>query len=82
MRKNSGTIDNWRRRDDALTVAQTMLRDLPDHLLSEGRSWFTASEAAAAAGIPLAHVYPGLKRLMDRGQVFSPARGFYVPIPP
>lgn len=58
-----------------------MLRDLPDYLLSEGTSWFTASEAAEAAGIPLAHVYPGLKRLMDGGQVFSPARGFYVPIP-
>lgn len=65
-----------------MDVAQAMLRDLPDHLLSEGTSWFTASEAADAAGIPLAHVYPGLKRLMDRGQVFSPARGFYVPIPP
>ena len=59
-----------------------MLRDLPDHLLSEGTSWFTATEAAQAAGIPLAHVYPGLKRLADRGQIFSPARGFYVPIPP
>ncbi|MCZ7629650.1 MAG: hypothetical protein M5U19_11620 [Microthrixaceae bacterium] len=63
-------------------MAQTMLRDLPDHLLSEGTSWFTAREAADAAGVPLAHVYPGLKRLADRGQIFSPARGFYVPIPP
>ena len=63
-------------------VAQTKLRDLPDHLLSEGTSWFTASEAAQAAGVPLAHVYPGLKRLADRGQIFSPARGFYVAIPP
>jgi len=59
-----------------------MLRDLPDHLLSEGTSWFTARDAAQAAGVPLAHVYPGLKRLVDRGQIFSPARGFYVPIPP
>ncbi len=59
-----------------------MLRDLPDHLLSEGTSWFTAIEAADAVGVPVGHVYPGLKRLMDRGQVFSPARGFYVPIPP
>lgn len=66
----------------ALGVAQTVLRDLPDHLLSEGTSWFTAPEAAEAAGVPLDHVYPGLKRLMDRGQIFSPARGFYVPIPP
>lgn len=59
-----------------------MLRDLPDHLLSEGTSWFTAQGAADAAGVPLAHVYPGLKRLIDRGLVFSPAKGFYVPIPP
>ena len=43
-----------------------MLRDLPDRLLSEGTSWFTAREAADAAGVPLAHVYPGLKRLADR----------------
>ncbi|HMR94469.1 MAG TPA: hypothetical protein PKE05_02945, partial [Microthrixaceae bacterium] len=41
-----------------------------------------AREAADAAGVPLAHVYPGLKRLADRRQIFSPARGFYVPIPP
>ncbi|MEZ5381767.1 MAG: type IV toxin-antitoxin system AbiEi family antitoxin [Microthrixaceae bacterium] len=66
----------------ALEVSKTALRDLPDHLLSEGTSWFTAREAAQGAGVPLAHVYPGLKRLVDRGQVFSPARGFYVPIPP
>lgn len=57
-------------------MAQTALRDLPDHLLSEGTSWFTAHDAAQAADVPLAHVYPGLKRLMDRKLVFSPARGF------
>ena len=81
-RKTSQRLDRRARQGKALDVAQTMLRDLPDHLLSEGTSWFTAHEAAEAVGVPVAHVYPGLKRLMDRGQVFSPARGFYVPIPP
>lgn len=76
------TLDKEAERSKALDVAQTMLRDLPDHMLSEGTSWFTASEAADTVGVPLAHVYPGLKRLADRGQIFSPARGFYVPIPP
>jgi predicted transcriptional regulator of viral defense system len=56
--------------------------ELPDALLSEGRYSLTAAEAAELADVPLAHVYPGLARLRSRGALFSPARGFYVVVPP
>jgi predicted transcriptional regulator of viral defense system len=56
--------------------------ELPDTLVSQGRYWLTAAEAAQLAGIPVAHVYPGLARLRRRGSLFSPARGFYVVVPP
>lgn len=42
----------------------------------------SATEAAQLAGIPRAHVYPGLQRLRRRGAMFSPARGLYVVVPP
>lgn len=58
------------------------LAELPDALVSEGRYWLTAAEAAELASVPLAHVYPGLARLRRRGALFSPARGFYVVVPP
>jgi len=56
--------------------------DLPDALVSQGRYWVTPAEAAQLAGVPTAHVYPGLQRLRRRGAMFSPARGLYVVIPP
>jgi predicted transcriptional regulator of viral defense system len=65
-----------------VNVPVKTLAELPDQLLSEGTSWFTADQAAEATGVPVGRVYPGLKRLVDRDLVFSPARGFYVPIPP
>ena len=57
------------------------LTELPDALISQGRYWVTSSEAADLAGVPAAHVYPGLQRLRRRGAMFSPARGFHVVIP-
>lgn len=63
-------------------MATVTLAGLPDHLLSHGLTSFTAADAAQLVGVPVAHVYPGLQRLVDRAQIFSPARGFYVPIPP
>ncbi len=51
-------------------------------LMSQGRYWATSAEVARLTGIPLAHVYPGLQRLRRRGAMFSPARGFYVVVPP
>jgi predicted transcriptional regulator of viral defense system len=41
----------------------------------------STAEAAELAGVPAAHVYPGLQRLRRRGAMFSPARGFHVVIP-
>jgi predicted transcriptional regulator of viral defense system len=55
---------------------------LPDALISQGRYWVTSAEAAELADVPAAHVYPGLQRLRRRGAMFSPARGFYVVVPP
>ncbi len=55
---------------------------LPDALVSEGRYWVSAAEAAKLAGVPVEHVYPGLQRLRRRGAMFSPARGLYVVVPP
>lgn len=55
---------------------------LPDTLISEGRYWVSAIEAAQATGVPTRHVYPGLQRLRRRGAMFSPTRGLYVVVPP
>src|ERR1700677_244428 len=57
------------------------LAELPDALISEGRYWVSTAEAAELAGVPAAHVCPGLQRLRRRGAMFSPARGFHVVIP-
>jgi predicted transcriptional regulator of viral defense system len=58
------------------------IAELPDALVSEGRYWVSAAEAAQLAGVPTEHVYPGLQRLRRRGAMFSPARGLYVVVPP
>lgn len=54
---------------------------LPDVLLSEGVSAFDASDAARWTGLSRDRVHGALKRLADAGEIFSPARGFYVIIP-
>jgi predicted transcriptional regulator of viral defense system len=55
---------------------------LPDEFLAEGVSTFDAAEAARRTGLARERVHDALKRLADAGQIFSPARGFYVIIPP
>lgn len=57
-------------------------RDLADWLLARGRHWITSQEAAALLDIPPAHVSPSLARWRQRGLLFSPTKGVYVPIPP
>lgn len=57
-------------------------RELADWLLSHGRHWVTSAEAAGLLGIPAEHVSPTLARWRQRGQLFSPTKGAYVPIPP
>lgn len=54
---------------------------LPDALLAEGVSSFDTAEAARRMGLALDRVHGALKRLADAGEIFSPARGFYVIIP-
>lgn len=63
-------------------MAERVLAELPDLLLSQGTTSFTVERAAQLSGVPVERVYSGLKRLTERGLIFSPARGFYVPIPP
>jgi predicted transcriptional regulator of viral defense system len=62
-------------------IGRVPIAELPDFLLSHGTASFTAQDAALLSGTTLGGVYVGLKRLVARGRIFSPARGFYVPIP-
>lgn len=57
-------------------------RRLPDHLLSSGISTFTTAEAQEILGATAASTQRTLSRLREADQVFSPARGFWVVIPP
>lgn len=55
---------------------------LPDDLLASGITSFTVDDAAKRTGRSAERVHELLKRLIDQGQVVSPARGFYVPVEP
>ena len=57
-------------------------RELADWLLARGRHWVTTEEAAALLDIPQHHVSPSLARWREKGLLFSPTKGVYVPIPP
>lgn len=56
--------------------------DLPDHLLSSGVNTFTLAEATQLLERTGDAVRKGLERLTRKRLIFSPARGFYVVIPP
>lgn len=58
------------------------IHELPDRALSLGVHAFTTEDAAKAAGIRPETAWPALARLVSNRQVFSPARGLYIPIPP
>lgn len=59
------------------------MKDLPDHFLALGRYTFTLADAQEAlrAADP-SSVYTGLSRLRQRHELFSPAQGLYVAVPP
>ena len=57
-------------------------RDLPDHFLSLGQYEFTLDDAATVIGSDRGAAADALGRLQRRKQVFSPARGLYVAVPP
>jgi hypothetical protein len=56
--------------------------DLPDNLLSGGANTFTLAEATQLLERSGDAVRKGLKRLARKRLIFSPARGFYVVVPP
>jgi predicted transcriptional regulator of viral defense system len=57
-------------------------RDLSDHLLSLGRYEFTLEDAATILASDRGAAADALGRLQRRQQVFSPAKGLYVAVPP
>lgn len=57
-------------------------RELADWLLARGRHWVTTEEISELLGIPQPHVSPSLARWRQKGLLFSPSKGVYVPIPP
>lgn len=57
-------------------------RDIIDSLAADGRYHFTAAELRSTLGVSVAATRLVLGRLTKKGYVASPARGFYVIIPP
>lgn len=57
-------------------------RQYIDNLAAAGRYHFLANEAQRALGVSAAAVKVTLSRLAQRGVIASPARGFYVVVPP
>ncbi|MEO8424737.1 MAG: type IV toxin-antitoxin system AbiEi family antitoxin [Actinomycetota bacterium] len=64
------------------TTRQIPFSDLPEALIAEGRYWATADELAALSGTTPDSTRRAISRLRHQGRVFSPARGFYVMVPP
>lgn len=56
-------------------------RELADWLIAHGRHWVTLAQVSELLGLPREQVPPVMARLRHKGQVFSPLRGVYVPIP-
>ena len=57
-------------------------RNVIADLAARGRYHFTSSELRAALGVSDAATRQALSRLAARGEIASPARGFYVIVPP
>ncbi len=64
------------------TAAKPRVRTVIDHLAATGRYHFTAAEMRSALGVSGAASKLALRRLIKKRQVASPARGFYVIVPP
>ncbi len=61
---------------------QPNVRDYIDQLASSGRYHFTSREARAALGVSADATKLALNRLAKQSLIASPARGFYVIVPP
>jgi predicted transcriptional regulator of viral defense system len=57
-------------------------KDYLSHVLQTGRYVFTSHDAREALGVSPAAVKQALNRLQHKGEVASPAKGFYVIVPP
>ena len=57
-------------------------RDYVIQLAASGRYYFTSDDAQKALGVSPAAAKVALNRLTKQGQIASPARGFYVIVPP
>ena len=57
-------------------------RQYVENLTAAGRYHFRSNEAQAALGISAAAAKVALNRLAKQGAIASPARGFYVIVPP
>lgn len=62
--------------------AKPRAKTVVDDLAAEGRYHFTAAEMRSALGVSSAASKLALGRLIKKRQVASPARGFYVIVPP
>lgn len=56
--------------------------ELPEALISEGRYWATTRELTVLTGSTPSSTRQAIARLRLQGRLFSPARGFYVMVPP
>lgn len=66
-----------------MTATSVKMKDLADHFLAAGRYTFTLAEAQEILGADdPAAIYTGLSRLRRRHELFSPAHGLYVAVPP
>jgi predicted transcriptional regulator of viral defense system len=57
-------------------------RELRDHLLAHGRPAVTLDDVSELLGVPKREASTALVRLRRAGEMFSPARGLYVAVPP
>ena len=62
--------------------APTRARDLVENFAAHGNYHFTSAEVKAALGVSSAAAKQALRRMSIKGLVASPARGFYVMVPP
>ena len=63
-------------------AAQPKARQYLEELASQGRHSFTSAEAKTAHGVSAHAAFLALNRLAKQGLLASPARGFYVIVPP
>lgn len=63
-------------------VEHVPIREVPDVLLSRGLHTVSTRDIQLLTGLDVHGVHAGMARLRSAGKVFSPAKGFYVIIPP